>query len=138
MATKVCLDFSLFPDDAPMPAGNFTLAGFSFALVGAGSQAFVNESGNIKGLQFPNDGIKFKLPVQSTKLTLKIGQFASPVTVEVRRGQGPSSTAILANRVTNSPNSVTTFNFRFRHKAHMVILTGGNNEGLLVEACYWV
>jgi hypothetical protein len=137
MATRICLDFSLFPDNTQMPQGNFTLAGFSFTMVNAGSQAFVNLAGNVLGLQFPDAGIKLKLPVPSTRISMKIGQYASPIKVEVFKAQGsPTSPALLATRVTNSPNAVTSFNFTFRQKASIVVLSGGNNEGMLVEACY--
>lgn len=139
MATRICLDFSLFPDNTQMPAGPFVIAGFRFSMVAPGTQAFVNRSGSVIGLQFPDSGIKFKLPVPSTRISLKIGQFASPVKVQVFKAQGsPGSPALLATRMTGSSNAVTAFNFAFRQRASLVVLSSGNNEGLLVEACYRV
>lgn len=133
MATTICLDFLMFPDNTPMPLP-FTLAGFSFAFFSIGSPPFVNESGGDKGLQFPDQGIKIKLPVPSTKVRVKIGQFSSPVTITVSSATG----ATLASDVTNTPNAYVIKNFRLKRKAALVTLTGGNNEGILAEICYTV
>src|SRR4051812_9468560 len=50
-AGDVCADFSLFPDNAPLPA-KFSLAGFDFELTDSAHPWFVNETKGERGLQF--------------------------------------------------------------------------------------
>ena len=130
MATTICLDFLMFPDNTPMPTP-FTLASFNFSKVGAGMDCFVNVSGGDKGLQFPDQGIKIKLPAPSTKISLKIGQFSQPIKISLVSAAG----VLVGSAVINAPNKYTTKNFLLRGKADSVVLTGGNNEGILAKIC---
>jgi hypothetical protein len=130
MATTVCLDFLMFPDNTPMPLP-FTLVSFKFSAVAGGMTPFVNVSGGGKGLQFADQGIKVKLPFPSSKVSVNVGQFAQPISVRVLSATG----AILASTVITAPNTYTTKTFATRTKAVTVILRGGNNEGILARIC---
>ncbi len=128
--TTICLDFQMFPDDTPMPLP-FTLAGFNFAFFSGGVQAFVNESGAGKGLQFPDEGLKLKLPLPVTRLSLTVGQFSTPISIRLSNPNGGT----VATATTAVHNTFTTFPFQLRRRASLVTLIGGNNEGLLSEIC---
>ena len=128
--TTICLDFQMFPDDTPMPLP-FPLAGFNFAFFSGGVQAFVNESGAGKGLQFPDQGLKVKLPLPVTRLSLTVGQFSTPISIRLSNPNGGT----VATATTAVQNTYATFSFQLRRRASLVTLIGGNNEGLLSEIC---
>ena len=128
--TTICLDFQMFPDDTPMPLP-FTLAGFNFAFYSGGVQAFVNESGAGRGLQFPDQGLKVKLPLPVAKLRLTVGQFSTPITIQLSNPNG----GIVAYTTTAGQNTYTTYPFQLRRRASLITLIGGNNEGVLSEIC---
>ncbi len=130
MATTICLDFQLFPDNTPMPVP-FTLAGFEFAKVSVGMDLFVNESGGGKGLQFPDQGVKIKLPAPSARIGLTIGQFSGTINILLADSTG----ATVGTGLVNSPGLYTIRNFTLRKKAALVVLTGGGNEGILAKIC---
>jgi hypothetical protein len=128
--TTICLDFQMFPDDTLMPLP-FTLAGFSFAFYSGGAQTFVNESGAGKGLQFPDEGLKVKLPLPVTKLSITVAQFSTPVSIRLSNPNGGT----VATATTAVQNTFTTFPFQLRRRISLVTLIGGNNEGVLSEIC---
>ena len=130
MPTTLCLDFLMFPDNTPMPLP-FALAGFQFAFFSGGPQAFINESGGGKGLQFPDQGLKILLPLPVTKLSLTLGEFASPIQIELSNRAG----ARIATRATAAPNAYTNFPFLLRRRVTLVTLRGGTHEGILSELC---
>ncbi len=130
MPTTLCLDFLLFPDDTPMPLP-FTLAGFQFAFYSAGPQAFVNESGGGKGLQFPDQGLKVFLPMPVTRLSLTLGEFASPIQITLSNSRG----ATVATATTATPNAYSNHPFVLRRQVSLVTLSGGTNEGILSKLC---
>src|SRR5215813_602421 len=126
MAATICLDFLMFRDNTPIPVP-FKLAGFNFTMVAGGMKPFVNESGGGKGLQFPDQGMKIKLPAPASGVRLKLGQFATPINITL---SGPGLTVVTA--VTNWPNAYKTKTFNLKKgRAALVVLTGGNNEGIL-------
>lgn len=112
----------------PLP---FTLAGFNFAFYSGGVQAFVNESGAGRGLQFPDQGLKVKLPLPLTKLRLTFGQFSTPITIQLINPNG----GIVASTTTAGQNAYTTYPFQLRRRSSLIALIGGNNEGVLSEIC---
>jgi hypothetical protein len=120
----------MFPDDTPMPLP-FTLAGFDFAFFSGGAQAFVNESGAGKGLQFPDQGLKVKLPLPVTRLSLTVGQFSTPISIRLSNPNGGT----VATATTAVQNTYATVSFQLRRRASLVTLIGGNNEGVLSEVC---
>jgi len=128
--TTICLDFQMFPDDTPMPLP-FTLAGFNFAFFSGCVQAFVNESGAGKGLQFPDQGLKVKLPLPVTRLSLTVGQFSTPISIRLSNPNGGT----VATATTAVQNTYATFSFQLRRRASLVTIIGGNNEGVLSEIC---
>lgn len=130
MSTSLCLDFLMFPDNTPMPLP-FTLASFQFAFFSTGMQAFVNESGGGKGLQFPDQGLKVLLPLPVTRLNLTLGQFASPIQITLSNSLG----ATVATANTNSPSAYSNYPFALRRKVSLVTLRGGGNEGILSKLC---
>jgi hypothetical protein len=130
MPTTLCLDFLMFPDDTPMHLP-FTLAGFQFAFFSTGVQAFVNESGGGKGLQSPDQGLKVLLPLPVTRLSLTLGEFASPIQITLSNSLGATG----ATATTASPNAYSTQPFALRRKVSLVTLRGGTNEGVLSKLC---
>lgn len=130
MPTTLCLDFLMFPDNTPMPLP-FTLAGFQFAFFSTGVQAFVNESGGGKGLQFPDQGLKVLLPLPVTRLSLTLGQFAGPIQITLSNSAG----ATAATGATAAPNAYSNHPFVLRRRASLVTLRGGTNEGILSKLC---
>src|SRR4051812_44574830 len=101
MPFVLCADFTIFPDDHQLgPA--FTLSGMDFQdAAGAGMVSFVNQTGSLRGLQFPDQGIDITLPVTVGWARLQIGQFNSPVSVE----SADSSGSVIQAYNLNKPNS---------------------------------
>jgi hypothetical protein len=97
----------MFPDDTPMPLP-FTLAGFNFAFFSGGVQAFVNESGAGRGLQFPDEGLKVKLPLPVTRLSLTVGQFSTPISIRLSNQNG--GTVATATTAVKTPTQRFLFN----------------------------
>jgi len=132
---SVCFNFpaALFPNGFK-PQMPFSLASWYFGLVsttGGGMPPFISQQGTGRGLQFPDQGIKIKLPAPSLRVSVSVGVFSQPVKVELLSGRG----TVIASMTTSVSNGYQTRVFRVRRKVTWVVLTGGNNEGILVEVC---
>lgn len=83
----LCADFSLFPDDTPMPA-SFDLAGFRFEEAGAAAGWVINVSGRERGLQFRPTGGRVRLPTLVSEVDLRLGAFAGDIELEAEDAAG--------------------------------------------------
>src|SRR5215210_3440104 len=128
---KFCIDFSAFPDNTVLgPA--FSLAGFQFTQNAAGSNMFVNVTAGAKGLQFPKQGMKVKLPFKVGNVTMRVGDFAGPFDVVARNGQGNQ----VAARTVNFHNAYGNISMSSAADDIAVLeFTKGGNEGILVQLC---
>ena len=130
MANTICLDFQMFPVKTKMSLP-FNLAGFNFDKVGGGLQPFISQTKGVKGLQFSDKGISIGLAQPASSVRLNLGEFATPITITI---SGPGMKPITA--VTNWQNTFNTQTFTIKlGRANVVVLTKGNNEGILAAIC---
>lgn len=120
-------EFSLFPDNTVL-GPTFTLSSFRFTDLG-GSPSFVNVSGAVKGLQFPNAGVRLKLPAVTNRVTLRVAAFASDFNIVARNSAGVN---ILSRVVVgdNAPHTLTLI----RPGMARLEFIGGQNEGVIISA----
>ncbi|MBU0606622.1 MAG: hypothetical protein KKI08_01995 [Armatimonadetes bacterium] len=121
------LEFSLFPDNTLMPAG-FSLGGFRLDAVDTAEPLVVNETGNAKGLQFGPSGVKVGLPAAGHQIRVTAGGFAGPVTVTA----WDVSDNVIKTEQLLPTNAYVVWNLHARDISR-VELTGGGNEGILLE-----
>ena len=127
-AFNLCANFTLFPDDTPLPP-NFTLAAFDFDQLG-GPQWFVNITGAERGLQFPPQGMEITIPVPVRTVRFRIGTFAGPVDIAALDTLGTT----VKTKTIPALNSYVNTGIR-APEISSVILTNGGNEGILVRIC---
>ena len=128
---KLCVEFSLFPDNTVLgPA--FQLGGFSFSQPVGAPNMFVNDTAGERGLQFPNQGMNVNLPAPTRRLTMRVGSFAGPFDIAAINGTG----ATVAMRTVNSNNTYTNISMSSPNGDIVALeFKGGNNEGFLVKLC---
>jgi len=127
-AALICVDFSLFPDDTPLP-GNFSLGGFVFQDKASPSGLFVNETNGRKGLQFSPQGVEVTLPSPVATVDLEVGAFGR---IEVAAVD--SSGATVRKQTVPGSDAFVKLKLSAPDIASLVV-TGGNNEGMLAEVC---
>lgn len=127
---KLCADFAPFPDNTVL-GPSFSLAGYKFTQpAGSTPLMFVNITGSERGLQFPHQGVRIKLPAPVKKVSLRLGAFASPVDIIARSKTG----AVVYTSTLNTLNTYVNINISAPNIATLV-LRKGNNEGILVKIC---
>ncbi len=119
-------EFSPFPDNTVL-GPSFTLAAFKFTDIG-GTPSFVNISGPVKGLQFPNAGVKVKLPVVSSRVAITAAAFAGPFSIIAKDAAG----ATLVTRVVPGDNASHAIALASAGIARVDFI-GGGNEGNIVS-----
>lgn len=123
----LCADFSLFPDNTPLPS-HFTIAGFDFSDPIGKVPMFVNATANEIGLQFNN--VEICLPVLVTSVSLHIGAFNGPLDIIAFDSSGNAvrqKQLITVNRFLN-------IRILAPEIASLTINNAGN-EGLLSKIC---
>ena len=126
---RVCAQFGLYPDNHKMPK-SFDSGGMTFRSVNATFSSFINVSGANQGLQFHDDGLTILFSSPPVRIALAIGAYATDVqlTAENMSGTLVSSQSIAGNNTVHSLSLVDA-------SVAKLSLTGGGNEGLLVEIC---
>jgi hypothetical protein len=128
-AFQLCADFTLFPDDTPLPP-HFTQSGFDFDQLG-GSQWFVNLTSGELGLQFPQQGMEITLPVPLRTVRLRIGTFKGPVDIAALDSSGTT----VKTKTIPHLNSYVNTSLHAPAEISSVVLTKGLDEGILVRIC---
>ena len=125
---KSCVDFSGYPDNTTF--GNpFGLNSYQFT--GLGAEPFVNVSGGVVGLQFIDAGLEIDLPGPASAVTLDAASFTSrPLTLSALNSSGVA----VANATVPGDNTVHNVALSGNNIVKVTI-TGGGNEGVLVEVC---
>lgn len=127
MATITLLvEFSLFPDNTVL-GPSFALSGYTFRDIG-GSPSFVNVSGAVKGLQFPNAGVRVRLPAVTDRVTVRAAAFAGPFDINAKNAAG----ATVATRVIPGDNAPHTVVLSGTAITRLEFI-GGNNEGVIIS-----
>jgi len=122
------LNFGLFPHSTPMPAW-FDLGGFRVEAMDSTEPLTVIGTTNAMGLQFGPSGVKVGLPAAGHQIRVTAGGFGdAPVTVTA---WNVSDNVIKTEQLlpTNAP---VVWNLYARDISR-VELTGGGNEGILLE-----
>ena len=136
---KLCIDFSLFPDNTPIPSGS-VIGGFTFNAVPPlpppPQGLFVNQTAGEQGIQFTDSGMVVKLPtipIPVHKVTYRFGAFAGPVKVQAL---GPTGGIVFSASITTL-NVYANYVITVRRPKRIVKLrfTGGHGEGILVSIC---
>lgn len=125
-SSLVLIDFRSYPDNHRMPP-QFAIAGYGFETL-AGGRLMVNDTANDRGLQFDASGLRVILRRPVDSLVVTAGGFAGAVTVKAIDASG---SLIQQHQILPTDRLV-----RFVLNAADVSsleLTGGGNEGLLVE-----
>ena len=92
--------------------------------------SFVNLTASELALQFPDAGLEVDLPVEVPWVRMRVGQFASPYTIEAFDASGAG--VALFNM--SFPN--TYRNLRLRGRGISLLrFTGGGNEGSVESVC---
>ncbi len=119
------VEFSLFNDNDVL-GPSFSLAAYTFTDI-AGPPSFVNVSGAVKGLQFPNAGVKVRLPTVSSRVTIRAAAFSGPFNII---GKNSAGGRIVARVVPgdNTPHSIVLASPGIAS----VDFIGGNNEGVII------
>ena len=108
------------------------MGGFTFSKLAGGTDPIVKVDAGETGLQFPNNGLRIKLPVPSTQVVLRLGQFSHPFSIYLKATNG---TTVVPPVVFNKPNGYATKAFKLKRKVAVIELRGGNNEGVVVRVC---
>jgi len=121
-------DFLPFPDDLQLgPA--FTLSAMDFHdILGGGPHSFVNVTGSVKGLQFPDTGVLVALPTPVSWIRLHIAQFSTPFVIESIDLSG----AVVGTYTWNQQNA--DWHVTLNHPDVVALrFSGGGNEGVIVS-----
>lgn len=126
----LCADFTLFPDNAQLPA-HFVLAGFTFDQAGVGTSWFVNDSGTERGLQFQPAGGQIVLPGSGhSTVDFRVGAFAGDFLIE-----GLDSAGTSVARLAISGNNTWTDQRLAGAGIAAILFTGGGGEGAIQKIC---
>lgn len=123
----VLVSFELFPDNHKMP-DTFPLGNVAFENRGTAGSLFVKEALGRRGLQFQKDGVRGTLPSGVDSVLFTAGGFAGPVKVEAKDRTG----TVLFSRTLAPANQYISTLVHAPGMTH-IELTGGGNEGVLVE-----
>lgn len=127
MATITLLaDFTIFGEDFRF-GSPFTLSGFTFTDLGPPA-SFINTSGAVKGLQFPNAGEKVRLPAVTGRVTINVAAFAGPITLIGRNTRGRE----IVRRIVPGDNAPHTIVLTMPGVARVDFM-GGDNEGVIIS-----
>ena len=129
MPFTLCADFTMFPDNTAL-GPSFTFAAMDFQDIPSGPVSFVNLTAGELALQFPDTGLEIDLPVEVPWIRMRVGQFASPYTIEAF---DPSGTVVAVFNM-NFPNTYRNLRLRGRGIS-LVRFTGGDNEGSVETVC---
>lgn len=125
-ASLVLIDFRSYPDDHRMPQ-QFAIAGYGFESL-AGGRLMVNDTASDRGLQFDATGLRIALRRPVDSLVITAGGFAGAVTVKALDPFG----SLIQQRQVLPPDRLVRFVLNAPNVSSLE-LTGGGNEGLLVE-----
>jgi hypothetical protein len=121
-----CADLAAGHKDHDQFASPATIDGFVLSTT---EPATYNQTGGVLGVQFRSSGLEIKLPSQSCIVTLGVGTWASPVTLEALDKSGKV--------VDSAVTPPTKLHHMVLHAAGIdrVKLSGGSNEGALFQVC---
>jgi hypothetical protein len=115
------VDFTIFPDNTVL-GPSFTLADMDFQDIPGGPNSFVNETAGERALQFPDTGLEIDLPLAVPWVRMRVGQFASPYTIEALDTKG-TTVAVFSHPF---PNSYRNIRLHTQHIS-LIRFTGGRH-----------
>lgn len=117
-------EFRLFSDDTRL-GPRFTHSSYEFRDLGA-PDSFVNISGSVKGLQFPDAGMEVKLPLPHENVSIRAAALHTRFSIAGKDSAG----AVLVRATV--PNDNQPHDIQLTHPGiAFVEFTGGGNEGTL-------
>jgi len=123
------VDFSTQIDNTNL-GPTYVKPGFTFTQLGAAPPMFANATAGQIGLQFPDAGLEIQLGDLAYEITIVLGTFAGPVTLETR-----DSLSLLSTQTINTANTYKTMVIKPHACVSKLIFYGGHNEAILVQIC---
>src|SRR5258706_60197 len=131
-AGGACTSFANEGDDTHFWV-SFGRNGLTFESVDKAFDLFANANSttNTIALQFGNGGLRVTLPAEASKVTMHVGSFATDLVIEALAADDTSQGQLTL------PGDNTIHEATFTGSITTLTLTGGNNEGALVDICTW-